>query len=126
MYPARRRSYRRRKGKFVPQQSRIPTVARPYASKYGDEFYLKVQAIVGLNSDGASTQTVYYMRCDQSTSQGVSTTLFDQFEFLQFQRLFSFYEVQGMKIEATVNSATAILGVQCYAGMNPGLAGNPQ
>ena len=30
-----------------------------------------------------------------------------------------------MKIEATVNSATNILGVQAFAGMNPGLAANP-
>ena len=57
---------------------------RPYASKYGDEFYLKVQAITALLTDPASTNTVYYMRADQQTTQGTSTTLFDQFEFLQF------------------------------------------
>ena len=60
-----RRRYPRRKREYVDQQMRVPTIARPYASKYGDAFFVKVQAIVGLNSDGGSTQTVYYMRCDQ-------------------------------------------------------------
>ncbi len=72
-----RRRYERRRRNYVEQQMRLPTIARPYASKYGDEFFLKVQAIVGLSTDPASTFTIYWMRNDVGASSGTNTTLFD-------------------------------------------------
>ena len=51
--------------------------------------------------------------------------LFTQPEFLPFKELYGFYEVRGMKMEATVSATSRVVGCGLFAGSAPGLATNP-
>ncbi len=65
------RSYGRNngfKGRYVPQNKRMPTRRSPLASKYGDELYIKVQKVVGLEVLNQNGDVYAYMRQDIPTS----------------------------------------------------------
>jgi hypothetical protein len=65
------------------------------------------------------------MRQDNAVSTTRVATLFDQPEFQPFKNLYGFYEVRGMKMEATVAPTARIVGSGLFAGAAPGLTGAP-
>ena len=66
-----------------------------------------------------------YMRQDNAASTTRVSTLFDQPEFQNFKNLYGFYEVRGMKMEATVAPTARVVGCGLFAGSAPGLTGAP-
>jgi len=107
---------------YVPQELRLQRVSRPYASKYGDECFLKVQKVVELTTLNVLGDVFAAMRQDIAASDDRNFVPFDQPEFVGFLPLYAFYEVRGMKAEMTVADTARISGSGLYAGMAPGLA----
>jgi len=64
---------------YIPQIARLPNKQSPYASKYGDELYVKVQKVeelVTINQAGVAN-VFSYMRVSQTTSSQFNPTLLD-------------------------------------------------
>lgn len=120
-YPRKRYVPRR----YVPQSQRIPTVRRPLASKYGDELFLKVQKVVPLVTQNALGDVFLYMRQDVNASSATVVAVYDQPEFVPFQKLYGFYEVRAMKMEMTCADTARATGAGIYAGIAPGLIAAP-
>lgn len=47
----KRRSHHRDRKTYIPQELRLQKPSSPYASKYGDEVYIKVQKVQELTTD---------------------------------------------------------------------------
>ena len=105
---------------YVPQNKRMSTIARPLASKYGDELFIKVQAVTELTVD-AENNVFSYMRVNGTSSSINNIQLFDQAEFAPFRNLYGFYEVKGMKAEMSVSALSGASGAGLYAGIAPAL-----
>ena len=122
---SRKRSYAPRRGRrtYVPQGLRIPSRANPYASKYGDECWVKVQKVVPLQTQNAGGDVYFFMRADLAASDSVNFALVDQPEFVPFLALFAFYEVRGMKAEMTCADAARVTGSGIYSGQAPNITG---
>ncbi len=75
-YIHKKRNARRGPRSYVPQVSRMSTVARPLASKYGDELYIKVQRVQELTVD-ANGDVFSYMRLNGTVSTVDNLQLFD-------------------------------------------------
>ena len=118
--PFKRRYSRRQRKTYVPQELRLANPRSPYASKYGDECFVKVQAVVPLTTDVAGN-VFSIMRQDNPTSNANNIVPFDQAEFVPFLGLYGFYEIRGMKAEMTVSDAVRCVGSGLYAGMAPNL-----
>jgi len=118
---SKKRNVFKRRPQYVPQMSRLTSKSRPYASKYGDELYIKVQKVQELRVDSAGD--VYsYMRVNGSSSTLFNEQLYDQPEFQPFLPLYGFYEVRGMKAEMTVTALSNSSGAGLYAGICPGVS----
>ena len=97
---------------------------RPLASKYGDELFVKIERIQNIEVD-ANGEAFLYMRQDTANSTTRQSSLFDQPEFQPFKDLYGFYEVRGMKMEATVAPTARVVGCGLFGGPAPGLTGAP-
>lgn len=74
---SRKRSYASRRGRrtYVPQGLRLPSRNSPYASKYGDECWVKVQKVVPLQTQNANGDVFFFMRADLNLSDSVNFAL---------------------------------------------------
>jgi len=64
---------------YIPQISRLPSKQSPYASKYGDELFIKVQKVeelVTISQSGVAN-VFSYMRVSQTASSQFNPTLLD-------------------------------------------------
>jgi len=115
---SRKRSYAPRRGRrtYVPQGLRIPSRNNPYASKYGDECWVKVQKVVPLQTQNANGDVYWFQRVDLTAGTATDFALADQPEFIPFLALFGFYEVRGMKAEMTCADAARVTGSGIYGG----------
>jgi len=114
------KKYIRKPRKYVPQEKRMSTIRRPLASKYGDELFIKVQAVTELRVD-ADNNVFSYMRVNGFGSSINNIQLYDQAEFAPFRNLYGFYEVKGMKAEMSVSALSGASGAGLYAGIAPAL-----
>ncbi|AXH79479.1 MAG: hypothetical protein [Circular genetic element sp.] len=95
--------------KSAPRRRTGPTVKKPYGgSRYGNDAFIKVEAIEPLANIGPNGQIFATMRVNANPNgQGANTPgnsyLSDQDEFTAFTRLYARYEVVGMKAEVTVS-----------------------
>ena len=61
---------------YIPQELRLTRPSNPYASKYGDECYIKVQAVRELTTD-ALGNVFLCMRQDLAASTATNIVPFD-------------------------------------------------
>lgn len=66
---------RRQRKTYVPQIARLPNPRTPYASKYGDELFIKVQKVEELKV--LDNNVFSYMRVTQAQSSPFNPTLLD-------------------------------------------------
>lgn len=121
----RRSQFKRQRRSYVPQGLRIPSRRYPYASKYGDECFVKVQKVVPLATQNAAGDVYFFQRADLAASTVTDFALADQPEFIPFLALFGFYEVRGMKAEMTCADAARVTGSGIYAGQAPNITNTP-
>lgn len=113
----------RKRNTYIPQRMRIPSVRKPFASKYGDELFLKIQKVLPLRTINATGDVYFYMRQDSLTADPFETNicLGNQAELDPFIPLYGFYEVVGMKAEMSCSATSNVTGSGLFAGMAPGL-----
>ena len=62
---------------YIPQELRLQRPSRPYASKYGDECFIKVQKVVELATINALGDVYAVMRQDLAASTATNFVPFD-------------------------------------------------
>jgi len=62
---------------YIPQELRLQRVSRPYASKYGDECFIKVQKVVELQTQNLAGDVYAVMRQDIAASDATNFVPFD-------------------------------------------------
>lgn len=62
---------------YIPQELRLQRPSRPYASKYGDECFIKVQKVVELVTLNVLGDVYAIMRQDLSASDATNFVPFD-------------------------------------------------
>ncbi|AXH78954.1 MAG: hypothetical protein [Circular genetic element sp.] len=102
------RTYPNSKSKrtYAPRRRTGATVKKPYGgSRYGNDAFVKVEAIEPLANIGPNGEVFATMRVIANPG-GVllpgNTYLNNQREFIAFQPLYARYEIVGMKAEVTV------------------------
>jgi len=74
-----KRAPRRSNGRksYIPQELRLQRPSRPYASKYGDECFIKVQKVVELVTQNVLGDVYAVMRQDVGASDATNFVPFD-------------------------------------------------
>lgn len=115
-YSVKRRSYRR------------TTTKRPYGNRYGNDAFVKIEAINNLAVSESTAvpplegEVYSTMRVDQNPGAGQqfgNTYLTDQGEFVLYANLYARYEVVGMKAEVTLNARRILTRSNLAGGMSP-------
>lgn len=108
-----------RRAKAAPRRT---TTQKPYGgSRYGNDAFVKVEAIESLTNNGGNlSETFATMRV---STPGVptpgNTWLGRQAEFLAFRNLYARYEVVGMKAEVTLNPLVSFRAANLAGGFAP-------
>jgi len=108
---------------YVPRK-RTATVRKPYGgSKYGNDAFVKVEAIEPLGTLAGIANNVFStMRVNAPLAlQPGNVYLGSQTEFQNFQKLYARYEVTGMKAEVTLNARTTFSEANIVGGLSPSL-----
>jgi len=74
-----KRAPRRSNGRksYIPQELKLQRPSRPYASKYGDECFIKVQKVVELVTQNVLGDVYAVMRQDVGASDATNFVPFD-------------------------------------------------
>ena len=110
--------------KYRSKAGRRATVRQPNASRYDNDYYQKcsVVAPIYLDQPGIGGSAYVMANCNAAVSGIFHKTLFDCAEFVSIKDNFAYYEVVGMKAEAstyylqTAASATAVGPTEIYGG----------
>ena len=110
-----------RRARAMP--SRRSTVAKPYGgSRYGNDAYVKVEALEPLATDAAGNGVDIFstmrVTVPQPNSPG-NQFLLDQAEMQAFRVLYARYEVVGMKAEVTLNPLRTFASANLSGGFAP-------
>ena len=97
-----RKTYTRR---YVPRRGGA-TIRKPYhGNRYGNDAFVKVEAIEPLTTTALSQEVFSTMRVsDGAPNTGGNTYLANRSEFQAYQQTYARYEVVGMKAEVTLNA----------------------
>ena len=103
--------------------SRRTTVAKPYGgSRYGNDAYVKVEAIEPLATPAVGTSADIFSTMRVTVPQALSpgnSYLLDQPEMNAFRVLYARYEVVGMKAEVTLNPLRTFASANLSGGFAP-------
>ncbi len=121
-----KRSYTtKRPTTYAPRRRAAPSVRRPYGgSRYGNDSFVKIEAIEPLSTIGPGNQVFATMRVNDTAAGPGNQYLGNQPEFQAFQLLYARYEVVGMKAETTLNARSTFAAANLAGGFAPNLA-NP-
>ncbi len=119
-YPSRARAT------YVPRRrTKTPSVKKPYGgSRYGNDSFVKIEAIEPLSTIGPGNQVFATMRVNDTAAGPGNQYLGNQPEFQAFQLLYARYEVVGMKAETPLNARSSFAAANLAGGFSPNLA-NP-
>jgi len=104
---------------YVPRR-RGATVKKPYGGgRYGNDAYIKIEAIEPLATDANPSEVFATMRVSAPGAAAGNTWLGNQAEFLAFRELYARYEVVGMKAETTLNARQTFTAANIAGGFAP-------
>jgi len=110
------------KARYVPRRrTSAATVRKPYSGhRYGNDAFVKIEAIEPLSTTALSVQVFSTMRVvDGGAGTPGNTYLGNQAEFQAFQVLYARYEVVGMKAEVTLGARNVFSAANIAGGFAP-------
>jgi len=117
-----KRSYTTKRTTYVPRR-RTTTAKKPYGgSRYGNDAFVKIEAIEPLANAANSANVFATMRVNGFAAIAPGNQyLGTQAEFLAFQPLYARYEVVGMKAEVTLNARSTFAAANMAGGLAPNI-----
>jgi len=118
-----KRSYTTKRASYVPRRRATTTTKKPYGgSRYGNDAFVKIEAIEPLANAANSSNVFATMRVNDATGIAPGNQyLGAQPEFLAFQPLYARYEVVGMKAEVTLNARNTFAAANMAGGLAPNI-----